>query len=288
MVDHAVDLASEDTPAEDQLATINSDAPPQMPFFPDYTDPHDPPWHSEEHCPWCFLGLRPADHGDLRAAGAAVLSRRSSMLTTPGHLGDPSMAFPHWTACLSILGLCVAQVKLLQPGEETDETIRGMHVHGLLSAVPPGAPPGAPPDASGSAEESSAAGAAAVPSGGASKRKNKANQREWWTDPDDAEWRSSPWILNDPSRSRTVKVKGDGDGWHVLDTEPAQQVLSFYDRAARGGMLKNVVMQDGHVWDYKFEGGACLTQWNPMFPDRRPREVMVVYAACADATCRWS
>ena len=111
-----------------------------------------------------------------------------------------------------------------------------------------------------------------------SSRRKKKKKRDWWTDPEDAEWRAHPWVLNDPARSRTVKVKGDGDQWHVLEGAQTQQVLTFYDRAYVGSMLKNVGMPNGHVYDYRFEGGSTLTQWNPVHTDRRPREVQIVYA----------
>ena len=78
-------------------------------------------------------------------------------------------------------------------------------------------------------------------------------------------------------------MKGDGSEWHVLESGPCQRVLGFYDTARIGDVLKSVSMPNGHVWDYKYEGGKFLTQWNPMFKERKPREVMVVYTGDEEA-----
>ena len=88
--------------------------------------------------------------------------------------------------------------------------------------------------------------------------------------------------MHQQERTRSVKVKGDAFQWHVLGSTACQQVLAFYDHARVGDTLKNVAMPDGHMWDYKFEGANSLTQWNPVFPERRPREGMIVYAAAED------
>ena len=236
-----------------------------MPQFWDYHGDDVPPWCSGVHCPWCFLGLPPASHGDLKVAGCAALKRRSFMLEQSGHLGDPSMLSPHWRACLGILGLCVAQVQLLQPGPTTDDIIRDMHRDGSLSIVP--SDPPLPLQAEVEAPPT---------------KRMRAKPSDWWRDPLDADWRRAPGCPQLRGWSRTIKVQGFGVHWHYLDEDSCLHVLAFYDQAMIGDTLKSVAQPDGQMRDYEFEGGCTLTQWNPRFPDRRPRLATVMYATDLD------
>ena len=74
----------------------------------------------------------------------------------------------------------------------------------------------------------------------------------------DADWRREDWVLNDPQRSRIVRVMGDGHLWITLAREPTQQILAFYDCASMHQMLRNVQVNAERCYDYRFEGGC---QW---------------------------
>ena len=273
------------------------------PSFEDFKPGQDPPWCLGRGCPWCFLGLEPADHGDLRAAAAAVHGMSAWQLQQPGHISHENLTWPFSGMGLAAVAMCAAQALLLTPGDQTDQAIRKLRCHNMLrGSLPPGPPNGAPPGLGsggafgdvahgahqhgsastgpwaagqpGSSGDNDAAGASAE--GGPRKAKKK-KQRHWWTDDDTAEWRQAVYVMNDPMRSRAVKVKGDGNEWITLDARPTQQILEWYDRTFRGSILKNVGMPNGHVYDYRFEGGGVITQWSPMHTDSKPREVKIVY-----------
>ncbi len=94
---------------------------------------------------------------------------------------------------------------------------------------------------------------------------------------EDGEWREEPKLGSDPVLERGVKVKLDGDQWTFLCPEATQSILWFYDGATPKEILQGVKMPDERVFNYRFEGGIYLTQHNPMFPERKPREVNIVY-----------
>jgi hypothetical protein len=94
---------------------------------------------------------------------------------------------------------------------------------------------------------------------------------------EDGEWREEPKLGSDPVLERGVKVKLDGDQWTFLSPEATQKILWFYDGATPKETLQGVKMPDERIFNYRFEGGIWLTQHNPMFPERKPREVNIVY-----------
>jgi hypothetical protein len=110
------------------------------------------------------------------------------------------------------------------------------------------------------------------------KKKAKGNKHYDWDE--DGEWRRDPKLPHDPVRERGIKVKiNEQPGWCYLEGDAKQAVLQFYDRAQVWDSITGIEMPDGRTFDYRFEGGHYMTQFNPTWPDRRRREVHVVYVA---------
>lgn len=266
-------------------------------------------WCFEKACPWCLLGMRKDQHGDLKAAGASFHAMLAWQMQQDNYVSDAQLAVPFAAMMRTALALCTSQTSLLQPGEATEKIICEHRLRGLQPPPPPQmfahhmSPPGlssplasnapgtippwrqesqpAPSAADAAHDDGSAAAAAEDEEGWSCEKKSKKKKKtQWWNDDWEAEWRAEPKIGNDVWRSRQVKVRGDGDEWHFITGSAMQTILTFYDRAKPGETKPQVkVENNGHTYDYRFEGACYLTQWNPVHPESRPREVRVLYAA---------
>jgi len=109
------------------------------------------------------------------------------------------------------------------------------------------------------------------------KKKAKSKKFNW---EDDGAWRDDPKVPADPLRQRGIKVKINEDpGWAWIEGDAKQKLLQFYDNANVLDVCEAVEVAPDRVYDYRFEGGNWMSQFNPTYPDRKRREVVVVYVA---------
>ena len=72
--------------------------------------PIDPEqWCWEKGCPWCLLGMRKNQHGDLKAAGASFHSMLAWQMQQENYVSDAQLAVPFSALMRTALGLCTAQ-----------------------------------------------------------------------------------------------------------------------------------------------------------------------------------
>jgi len=115
---------------------------------------------------------------------------------------------------------------------------------------------------------------------GCGKKKKAKNKKFSWEDY--GPWREEPKVPADPLRQRGIKVKiNEAPGWSWIEGDAKQKLLQFYDNANVHDVCESVEVAPDRVYDYRFEGGIYMTQANPMFPERKWREVHVVYVAAA-------
>ena len=61
--------------------------------------------------------------------------------------------------------------------------------------------------------------------------KNRSKPTHSWDDDVTAEWRHEPWMVNDWSRARKIKVwGGESTKWIMLPPKATQDLLDWYDK----------------------------------------------------------
>ena len=104
----------------------------------------------------------------------------------------------------------------------------------------------------------------------------------FYDDPADAEWRmdKESWVKRSTDRRRRVQVfLGPKQGWQDYSERVTGILLEFYDRAKPLDQLDGVSVDtpEGNLYlDFRFEGGAYMTQTNPNRTGIR-REVKVYH-----------
>jgi hypothetical protein len=191
----------------------------------------------------------------------------------------------HMNAMRLVLAACAWQTKAWNDSAANHTTFQQLQGMGL---VPPD--PGPPTPSTGCGHASACAaqpGDVAAASGNAGSGKKKKKARAWWLDGADAEWRQEAWVLHDPARTRTIKVKLDKGEWQELVQPGMQQLLTWYDHGRLMDMIKGVVTnENGRAYDYRIEGGKYLTQNNPNF-DSAPRECQILYVGAPVEESTW-
>jgi len=230
-------------------------------------------------CPWCMFDFSPGDHHDLRKLGERVQYMKFGSTMGEDKHPKPMSPIMHkifWT----VAEACVAHTELAFPTMNISESKESLVVLGVLppptcagavgSAWMPGMVPGPPPTSSWPPEDEMEAGCG--------KKKKPRNKKFDWEA--DAAWRNDPKLPADPLRQRGIKIKINEDpGYTWVEGDALQTLLQFYDNANLKDVCERVEVSPGRIYDYRFEGGNWMSQSNPSYPDRKRREVVVVYVA---------
>jgi hypothetical protein len=224
-----------------------------------------------------MLDFSQVDHHNLTKLADRVNNMRVKSAIGPDR--TPKKMSPIMQKAFAILAeACVMHTELAFPEEDFKESKDALLMLGLLpaptragasgSAWQPGMQPGPPPTASLPPDDDME-----VTSGKKKKAKKKAFDWE-----EDGEWRAEPKLPNDPTRERGIKVMiNEHPGWSWIEGDAKQTLLEFYDNAEIKETCKSVQVAEDRVYDYRFEGGHWMSQSNPKYPERRWREVVVVY-----------
>ena len=207
-------------------------------------------------------------------AGAKVLQAKTLALQECA--GGAHQYLQHTTSgMLMMLLACSQQAEILDPSDSTRNQVAALRGQGLLPTmfVPPPAP----------AVVGDAAASGSGDGDSPKKSKNKTASKNFYDDPADAEWRmdKESWVKRRTDRRRRVHVNlGQKLGWQDYSERVTGILLEFYDRAKPLDQLDGVSVDtpEGNLYlDFRFEGGAYMTQTNPNRTGIR-REVKVYHA----------